>query len=179
MRKNSEINEELREFIIGKDERVPAQVHARILRYVKAELQPAAALVFAKLLVVQAVMGVLTLLFCPQFELSLTNSVELFHYFHHTYGASVCALVCGAIFTAPGAVFAAYLLRTAEVCKVKRAGLCYHLAIAGVALLAFFLFGADVFNQLALFWFTAAALTATLLFDLNLWLRPLVLRGHS
>ena len=179
MHKNSNINDELQEFVAGKDNHVPTQAHARILHHVKAELQPAAVLIFAKLLVVQAVMGVMTLLFCPQFELSLTNSVELFHYFHHTYGASVCMLICGAIFTAPGAVFAAYLLKTAEVHKVKRAGLHYHLAIAGVALLAFFLCGADVFNQLTLFWFTAAALTATLLFDLNLWLRPLVLQSFG
>lgn len=176
MYKNFNINDELQEFIAGKDDRVPAQAHANILRQVKAELQPAATLIFTKLLVVQAVMGVMTLLFCPQFELSLTSDAELFHYFHYTYGASICALVCGAIFVAPGAVCAAYLLKPVEVQKVRHAGLCYHLVVAGLILFVFFLCGADVLNQLALFWLTAAALTATLLFDLNLWLRPLVLR---
>lgn len=174
--KNSDINDRLQDFIAGRDERVPKQAHTRILSHVKAELQPAVALVFAKLLVVQAIMGMLTLLFCPQFELSLTSNVELLHYFHHVYGESLCALICGAIFIAPGAALAAYLLKPAEVHKVKSAGLFYHLAVAGTALLAFFLGGADVFNQLALFWFTAATLTATLLFDLNLRLRPRVLR---
>ena len=171
MREGSDINAGLQEFIASKDECVPMLAHAKILQRVKAELHPATPLVFAKLLVVQAVMGVLTLLFCPQFELSLTSSVELWHYVHHTYGASVCALICGAIFTAPGAVLAAYLLKPVEVQKVKRSGLRYHLAIAGVALLTFFLCGAELFHQLTLLWLTAAALTAMLLFALSFHLR--------
>lgn len=176
MHKNHDINDGLQDFVAHRDERVPAQAHTRILSHIKAELQPATLLVFAKLLVMQAIMGMLTLLLCPQFEVSLTNNVELLHYFHHTYGESLCALICGAIFIAPGAALAAYLLKPAEVHKIRSAGLFYHLAVAGTTLLAFFLYGADVLNQLALFWFTAATLTAALLFDLNLRLRPLVLR---
>lgn len=176
IRKSSEPRIGLQEFMSCEDKCVPARAHARILRYVRADLQPGTMLVFAKMLTVQAIMGMLTLLFCPQFELSLTGNAEILHYFHHNYGAGVCALVCGAIFTAPGAILAAYLLSTAEVGRIRNSGLLYHLVIAAVALLAFFLCGADVFNQLALFWLTAAALSATLLFDLNLSLRPRLLR---
>ncbi len=178
MRKNSDINDDLQEFIACRNGLVPARAHARVLCHIKAELQPSAVLVFAKLSLVQAVMGMLTLSFCPQFGLSLGGSAELLHYIHHAYGESVCALICGAIFIAPGAAFATYLLKPAEVDKVRSAGLFHHLAIAGVALLAFSLWGADTFNQLTLLWFAAAALTGTLLFDFNLWLRAaLRMRG--
>ena len=173
----NKVHEDWQEFIAGKDERVPTQVHTKLLHHIRAELQPGVVLVFVKLLLMQASTGVLTLLYCPQFELSLTGNIEMLHYFHHNYGMNVCALVCGAIFTAPGAVLAAYLLKTAEINRIRNAGMLYHLGIAAVALLAFCICGADVYNQLALFWLTAAALTATLLFDLNFWLRPRLLRG--
>ena len=61
----------------------PEDLSERILSFVQSDLNPSHKIVFTKLLAIQGFIGFLTLLFCPQFNLSLTNNFELFHYFHH------------------------------------------------------------------------------------------------
>ena len=47
---------------------------------IKEEMSPSNVTIFTKLIFVQLATGLLTMLFCPQFNMSLTNNYELFHY---------------------------------------------------------------------------------------------------
>lgn len=170
----SNLHDDYRDFVAYEDRLPLEHTQSAILDYVKADLHPSPIVIFGKLLIVQVVMGLLTLLFCPQFGFSLPNGIEMFHYIHHNYGESVCMVICGAIFMAPGAVFASYILKTREVQKIRAAGSLYHIAIAAVAI---FILGANIFSQPALFWLIGASMAAMTMFDVNLALRPHMLRN--
>lgn len=170
----SNLYDDYHDFVAHENMLPSKHTRSAILDYVKADLHPSPIVIFGKLLVMQVVMGLLTLLFCPQFGFSPTNGIEVFHYIHHNYGESVCMIICGAIFMTPGAIFASYVLKTGEAKKIKAAGSLYHLAIAAVAV---FILGANIFSQPTLFWLIGASMAAMTMFDLNLALRPHILRN--
>ena len=110
---------DFQDFLNSKGVNPPNELSNKILSFVQADLNPSHKVVFFKLLLIQAFIGFLTLAFCPQFNFSLTNSFDLFHYFHHKFGENICMAICGSIFIGSGAVFAAYLLKSAEIRKIK------------------------------------------------------------
>ena len=171
MAEDKSFNADYCAFVAEGDECVSSSSDDVVLSYVRSDLRRHHRQIFVKFLLVQLVMGLLTLLFCPQFDVSLTSNVELMHYFHYRYGAGICALFCGAIFTAPGAICAAYMFTHVEVQTIKTAGSRYHLAIAALALLVFYVCGADVFSYTTLLWFVAAGMVAMVLFGFSLRVR--------
>jgi len=140
---------------------------SHILDIIKTELNPSHTLVFTKLLCIQAFVGVLTLLFCPQFELSLTNNYDLFHFFHHKFGALACMSICGFIFIGSGAIFSAYLLKAEEIYKIKQTRHLYYFAISGLTILCFLFLGADIYLDLVSMWFVGAVIGGVLMLNLN------------
>lgn len=155
------------EFMNSTEAKPPEELSDRILNYVRADLNPSHKLVFSKLLGIQASIGFLTLIFCPQFELSLTNNYELFHYFHYKFGETICMAICGSIFVGSGALFAAYLLKSTEIRKIKESKILYYLSISIIALSTFSVLGAQVHLSLAMFWFIGASLGGLIAFELN------------
>lgn len=146
-------------------------LNIKILNYVKKDIDPSITTVFSKLLGVQALIGFLTLTFCPQFSMSLTNSHELFHYFHYQFGESICMMICGSIFIGSGAIVSAYLLKTSEIQKIRRSSLLYYFSITSMALASFILIGPDLYLKLASFWFLGALIAGVLMLELNFFLR--------
>jgi len=139
----------------------------KIINYVKYDMNPDMKIVFVKLLGIQTFIGILTLLFCPQFEISLTNNHDLYHYFHYTFGTYGCFAICGALFVGSGAIFASYLLKKSEVRKIRsNKSLCY-LAISLIAVSLFILFGAEVYLTAALAWLVGAVLGGLLMVEVN------------
>ena len=65
------------DFINSKGVNPPEELSNKILSFVKADLNPSHQIVFSKILSIQAFIGFLTLVFCPQFDHSLTNNYEL------------------------------------------------------------------------------------------------------
>lgn len=145
----------------------PDELSNKILDYVKHDLNPSHKIVFGKLLGIQVFIGFLTLIFCPQFNLSLTNNYELFHYFHHKFGESICMAICGSIFVGSGTLLAAYILKASEVRKIRNSRLLYYFSIVSIALTTFLLLGADIYLNLAMFWFIGAYIGGLVLFEVN------------
>ena len=139
----------------------------KILDYVRNDLNPSHKIVFGKLLTVQVFIGFFTLIFCPQFNLSFTNNYELFHYFHHKFGESICMAICGSIFVGSGALLAAYILKAGEVRKIRNSRFLYYFSITSIALTTFLLLGVDVYLNLAIFWFIGAYVGGIVLFEVN------------
>lgn len=162
---------------INSNEVTPRTLSHSILSRVKDELNPSKQIVFLKLLSLQLFVGLLTMLFCPQFEMSLTNNHKLFHYFHHNFGANICMMLCGAIFLGSGAVVASYLLDLEELRVIKQSRGLFALAISGLSLVIFLLFGAKFYLDLTLLWVLGATLSATIIVTANTFLRRKLLQN--
>ncbi|PIK13633.1 hypothetical protein [Halobacteriovorax sp. JY17] len=152
-------------------ESTPRQISHSILNRVERDLNPNKQIVFLKLLSLQLFVGLLTMLFCPQFTLSLTNNHKLFHYFHHTFGEHICMMICGSIFLGTGAIVAAYLLDIEEVRVIRNTRGLYYLAISGLSLGIFLLFGAKLYLDLTLIWVIGASLAGSLVLAFSDFLR--------
>ena len=145
----------------------PETTKISILNFIKQELNPSHSVIFGKLIVIQAFIGLLTLIFCPQFNLSLTNNYELFHYLHHNFGEYICMMACGSIFMGSGAFFSTYLLTASEVSTLKKSKLLYYFGITSCAIIIFLLFGAEIYLNLAFFWIIGSVLAGSIIFEIN------------
>jgi len=140
------------DFISSKQSLPSKEIDFDILKRVKNDLCPSAKIVFSKLLGIQLGIGTLTLLFCPQFGLSLTNHYELFHYFHRTFGSLICNAVCGLIFIGLGSLLAVGLFKKSEIQLVFRSLILYSVLVTAIIISFFILFGAQVYFEAAIIW---------------------------
>ena len=142
-----------------------------VLNLIKKDLNPNHKMIFLKLIFIKSFVGFLTLTFCPQFNFSLTNNYELFHYLHHNFGHNICSFLCGLIFIGSGASFSAYLLKRNEIEKVYKSKTLYYLFLTLIANLIFGLLGKDIYFLASLFWFLGAFLGGIFLFKANKFIR--------
>lgn len=142
-----------------------------ILDHVKAQLNPKVSTVYIKLLFTQAVVGISTLLFCPQFSLSLTNQHDLFHFFHRNLGHQICMAICGIIFIGTGSLVAASLLRRNELKLINNNLILFTVSITAIAVTSFLFVGAQVYLDALAFWYLGAVLSSCLFFKVGAKLR--------
>lgn len=155
---------------------VPDFLNTAVLKGVEKDLNPSWGRVVGKLVFLQGFVGLLTLLFCPQFELSLTAHTELYHYFHRHFGLYGCMAICGAIFMGSGAVAAAFILRFSELNLILRSKYLLSFALSGIAVVMFLIFGAETYLSLALSWIAGGSIATILAFDGGKVARSLLLR---
>ena len=175
----SEFDQDYTNFINSKGRVPPPQLDHKILNFVQADLDPSHAIVFLKLISIQGLIGVLTMLFCPQFNFSLTNNYDLLHYFHHTFGASICMALCGLIFVGSGAIFASYTLSNNEIDKIKESRFLYFISVTSLLLSVLMIVGASFYLKLIAFWFLGAVIGGITLFELNSLVRQKIQRRYS
>ncbi len=154
-----------------KDIQIPTKLKENVFAMVKKDLSPEHKVVFLKLLFIQAIVGVTTMAFCPQFEMSLTNSHELFHYFHRTFGQQTCMLICGAIFIGSGALVANSILSKAEIKRIKGSSFLYYITISSMAVSAFLLLSQNTYMIVVPFWFIGATVSGIVFFNLIHYIR--------
>lgn len=138
-----------------------------VLEMVHSDLLPSHSFVFMKLTVVQGFIGLITMLFCPQFNFSLTNSYELFHYFHQNFGHAVCMVLCGGIFLGTGALFASSIMTQGEVNRIRNSKFLYYTSLSIVAVSSFMTFGAEIYLDLVSFWMVGSISSGVILFELS------------
>lgn len=160
-------NDDFMDFIKFEKTSSPEKLDAKILNYVKRDIDPSHKQIFFKLLCIQSFIGIITLLFCPQFDLSITNNFTLFHFFHHKFGESICMAICGAIFMGSGALFASYILSNLEMQKIRKSKLLYYLSLSLLAISIFFILGAELYLKLTLFWIIGATMSGFLAVEIN------------
>ena len=103
------------------------------------------------------VVGAFTLLFCPQFGVSLTSGRGLMPYLMK-YGESLCMLGCGALFTALSILVASLVLRPEEVRVLKEKELLQLALLSTLSLGALALLGGEFALTFALVWLLGAIL---------------------
>lgn len=153
------------------DNKVSPELDKSILNFVNKDLNPDHKVVLFKLTLIQGFIGLLTMLFCPQFNFSLTNNYDLFHYFHMNFGHAICMITCGCIFLGSGAIFASYILSQGEINKIKNSKFLYYTGVSIITVSCFMLLGADIYLNLLIYWLFGAIGGAVTLFELNLILR--------
>ena len=161
------MNDDYQDFLSSTAKNPNKAIDEKVLSYVEDRLNPGHKTVFLKLFSVQAFIGFITMLFCPQFNFSLTNNHDLFHYFHHNYGESICMIICGTIFMGTGAFFASFLLKKPEVAKIHQSVFLYYMALSIVALSIFFALGATIYLNLVAFWIVGAISSGVLFFEIS------------
>ncbi len=172
-------NKDYKDFLIHQEHKSSSELDRKVMALVKDELNPPHFLVLVKLLIIQAFIGLMTMLYCPQFNFSLTNNYDLFHYFHHTYGEKVCMMICGSIFMGSGAIFSSYILKEAEILKIRKSRFLYYLALTGIFLTTFIVLGADLYLTLTTYWTIGALCSGLFLFDINTLIRNKVIKLTS
>ncbi|MBT3235859.1 MAG: hypothetical protein HN353_07905 [Bdellovibrionales bacterium] len=144
-----------------------------ILEQVACDLAPSNLSIFIKLLLIQGVVGILTMLFCPQFDLSLTNRYELFHFFHRTFGHYGCMAICGSLFIGSGAAVASIILTHVELIRICHFRFSYYLAISGCAITSFMIISPQAYLDLAAIWYLGATVGGISMIELGKQLRQL------
>lgn len=157
---------DFQDFLSSKKESPSKQASAKILNYVHSELRPSPKDVFLKLISIHAFIGLITLVFCPQYNLSFTNSYDIFHYFHHKFGENICMVICGIIFIGTGSIFAASILKYNEINLIRRSKLLYYTSLSILAASILILIGPTTYLDLSLFWLLGASLGGLSFFEI-------------
>lgn len=127
----------------------PAHLSESIHSIVQRDLHPRAWNVFSKLVLLQGLIGGLSLLVCSQFGFGSGHYVAAAFM---RFGESTCMALCGALFLGLTALIASLVLRPAEVRLIRRFG-CLPILVVGLLSLGIFLgFGAEIVISLAFFW---------------------------
>jgi hypothetical protein len=172
---NDELQKEWQEFS-NSHSQVPNELKQSVHQKITEKLNPAKYILFSKLALIQAFIGTLTLLFCPQFKFSLTANEQLYHYFHHTFGHYGCMIVCGAVFLGSGMIFAGFILNEDEIRNIKKSRTLFILAISGASLTIFMLIGAEVYLDMALYWILGTLVGGLLSFETSSLLKVKALK---
>lgn len=152
------LEKEFHEFLNCKRVLPPQNVTALILQRVNHALNPRIPILLFKLALIQLFIGTLTLLFCPQFDFSLTNNYDLFHFFHRNFGVYGCMVACGTVFMGCGSLFAGLILNFDEIRKIKQFRLLYFSSVSAASLTVFIAMGASIHFDLFAFWLIGAIL---------------------
>ena len=172
---NSNQQNDYESFIAHESLDVPSHLDESILSTVKKDLNPSPSLVLSKMGIIQAVTAVISLTFCPQFSYSLTNNHEVFHYFHHQFGAEICMIICGTIFLLPGTLLAGILLKRTELQLIRKTWYLEFFAFTAMALFAFFLLGVEFYVKSVFYWLLGAIGTSIILLEAQYLLRSKLL----
>lgn len=111
--KNERISEEFSSFMKGY-EAPPTELSQRTLQKATALLKTQKRVIWAKIFLIRALSGAVTLFFCPQFGWNpFSASTQVPHAFM-SYGAWACGLFCGAVFMGSGALVEPLILSRPE-----------------------------------------------------------------
>lgn len=156
MRSEKEWLDEFKEFIQTAGAPVPRDVSENILNRVRADLNPSAWVVFAKLLGIHLVVGTLSLAICSQFGLNpFGTSFSLSEYFM-TFGHSTCMVFCGVLFIGLTILLGRLLLQREELFVLSRSAPLQVFGLSVLSLAAFIGFGAEVVLGIGILWFIGA-----------------------
>jgi len=156
MRSEKQWLDEFKAFIQTEGAPVPKEVSENILNRVRADLNPSAWSVFAKLLGIQLVVGTLSLAVCNQFGLNpFRTTFSLSDYFM-TFGHSTCMFLCGVLFIGLTIVLGQLVLRREEFLVLSKNAPLQVFGLSVFSLAALIGFGAEVVLGIGALWFIGA-----------------------
>ncbi len=158
--KNSEknIQNDFQDFMKAASVEVSSEISMPILQMIASKLNPSAWMVLAKAIVLQVVVGTMSLGICYQFAMNpFHSSFSLSNYFMH-FGLSLCMSLCGVLFIGLS-ISVSRLLYTNEEFKVfQKNSFLQIFCLTSFSLIAFAALGAQLVLGIAAFWFLGAML---------------------
>jgi hypothetical protein len=165
------------EFVNSDQIHPPAHLTEKVTNMVSHDLKPDIWNIFTKLAGVQAACAAVTLLFCPQFEVGFAKH-DPFAGLIHSVGEFGLLVVCGIIFLGSGAAIAPLFLKQSDMKAISRSMLAYFPSAALLAVILFYLFGANINLTLALPWFLGGSLGGIIGFALVKNIRHTLILSH-
>lgn len=153
-----EMRREFAEFIEAAPADTSGTMDERVLHGVARDLRPPSWKVFAKLTVVEAAAGLVTLTLCPQFGLGFGGHNAFLHHFHAATSPPVFYLLCGLLFVILGAALGGLLLTRHEIRSIGPARNRYFALYSVLAYAALVLLGPEAFVAASLTWVAGAML---------------------
>lgn len=134
-----------------------------ILNEIKRKLFPNPYRVFFKLLIVQFILGALSLSICHQFGVNpFKTSWSLADWFMNRMGHAYCVGVCGFVYMAGTLAAVQFFLSLEEVNVIKNKSPLFIGSLMISSLVGFRVLGADVFSTLGLIWVMGAGMGSVL-----------------
>lgn len=169
--------EEFQEFMGADQAQVPKALSDSVLTRVHKDLNPSSWLVFAKVSAIHAVMGFITLLFCPQFGLGFTDGMGLMALFMR-FGDQACMLGCGAVFMGGSLLTASLVLRNEELRVIRKTEILQVSTLALLSMGVFICAGVGVVASLGAFWVLGSILGGLGTFELGIAVRRRLQAKH-
>ena len=161
---------EFHEFISAEAVTPPQALSESVAARIQGELNPPLLSVFLKLSGIHAVLGAVTLAFCPQFGFALTSGPGLMGPFM-ALGEQGCMVGCGAVFMGGSLLAASLVLKSDEVRAIRRTELLQISLLALLSLGVFVCAGVGVVAGLGLFWLLGSVVGGLGTFELGWALR--------
>lgn len=161
---------EFADFLMSEPVEVPHMITEMIISKIQNELNPSFLQVFIKISSIHLFVGLVTLLFCPQFDISITSQLGLVPYLMQ-FGHEVCTFGCGAIFVGISLLASSFYLKPEEVKVLKRYAFLQLLVLSSLSLGFFVALGAEVILSLGLIWLAGATIGGVLSLDVGWALR--------
>lgn len=172
--------EDFSDFMEAKPDPVPSSLEQRTLQMVSRALNPSPVAVFFKAGLIQIVVGFISLLFCPQFGLSLTGIHGIMH-FMMQFGERACMFGCGTLFAGSSLLFSSVLLTSDEVRTLRKHEILQVTLLSLLALGSFLCLGAEIFETVTLLWLAGSVLGGIGFLELGWvtrrWIRSRVMYG--
>jgi hypothetical protein len=147
----------------------PSDLSNKVLGLIREKLDPRLLTLFSKLGLIQAIVGTLTLLICPQFGISFNDNDSLFLFFQNNFGHMGCMIACGVIFTSFSAIVSLIVLKRPEIKKIFKFQFFVFPIISMLFLTIFACVVQEFYLSVSLLWFTGALTGYLLTFDLGCW----------
>lgn len=163
--KYAEWEREFLEFVNSDSVPPPAILTEKLKITINQDMKPTIWKIFSKLAGIQTACAILTLFFCPQFEIGFAKHDYLAHLVQHSEGFGFM-IVCGMIFLGGGAIIAPFFFNQAEIKAIEKSVLIYFPAAALFAVMLFYSLGADIYWTLALPWFLGGTFGSMIGFEL-------------
>ncbi|MCM2279884.1 MAG: hypothetical protein NDJ89_17555 [Oligoflexia bacterium] len=174
MREGSKRNwaNEYQAFLSAREVSPPAGLSQGLLAKIGGLLNPSPWLVFIKVSLIHAGVGLLGLLACPQMGVSLTGDEDagLAHLFM-SLGDVGCQFACGGFFLGSSLLAISWVLSAEELRVLRRFGGRQLAALSGISLLVLIGAGAEASLGLSLIWLSGAILCGIASLELGWRLR--------
>lgn len=165
--------EDFQNFVRAERVQVPEEISSAILKQVHKDLHPSLWFIFAKLIGIHSIVGILSLAICDQFNMSpFRTGISLSEYFMQ-FGSSACMISCGMIFVGLSILTASIIVRPEELRALRKSAFLQSLGLGILSLGSFWAFGAEFTVSIVGLWILGALLAGVSASELIFRLRHL------
>ena len=148
----------------------PSRLTERVFKDAEVIFSPSPFLVLGRLGLIVFIVGLINLVFCPQFGVGFVRVSGLFEFFM-MFGHHTCKAFCGAFFLGTGLFLSTIILKIEDLKVLRQHRFLQISALSSIALVLFVAAGGAVYFTAALYWFAGALLGGVICLEAGFKLR--------